>query len=93
MYIEFLLLHIDYSIVRFPGSSTVKNLPAMQETSVQSLGWEDALKKEMATTPVFLPGEPHEQRSLAGYSPLGHQESDMTERPTLLLFTKESYSF
>ena len=29
--------------------------------------------------PVFLPGEFHGQRSLAGYSPLGHQESDMTE--------------
>ena len=27
----------------------VKNLPAMQETRVQSLGWEDPLKKEMAT--------------------------------------------
>ena len=30
-------------------------------------------------TPVFLPGEPHGQRSLAGYSPLGCKESDMTE--------------
>ena len=28
---------------------TVKNLPAMQETRVQSLGWEDALEKGMAT--------------------------------------------
>ena len=27
----------------------VKNLPAMQETWVQSLGWEDPLEKEMAT--------------------------------------------
>ena len=33
----------------------------------------------MATTPVFLPGEPHEQKSLVGYSPHGHKESDMTE--------------
>ena len=74
-----MLLHIDYSIVRFPGSSTVKNLPAMQEASVQSLGWEDALKKEMATTPVFLFREFHGQRSLEGFRPLGHQESDMTE--------------
>ena len=30
-------------------AQTVKNLPAMQETWVQSLGWEDALEKEMAT--------------------------------------------
>ena len=31
------------------------------------------------TTPVFLPGESHRQRSLAGYSPWGYKESDMTE--------------
>ena len=43
------------------------------------LGWEDPLEKEMATTPVFLPEKPHGQRSLAGYSPKGHKESDMTE--------------
>ena len=30
-------------------------------------------------TPVFLPGEPHGQRNLAGFSPWGHKESDMTE--------------
>ena len=30
-------------------------------------------------TPVFLPGESHRQRSLAGNSPWGHKESDMTE--------------
>ena len=33
----------------FPGRSVVKNPPAMQEMQVQSLGWEDPLKKEMAT--------------------------------------------
>ena len=31
-------------------------------------------------TPVFLPGESHRQRSLVGYSPWGHNESDTTER-------------
>ena len=30
-------------------AQSIKNLPAMQETRVQSLGWEDALEKEMAT--------------------------------------------
>ena len=44
----------------------VKNLPAKQETGVQSLGWEDPLEKGMATLLVFLPGEFHGQRSLAG---------------------------
>ena len=57
-----------------------KRLPTMQETQVQSLGWADPLEKEMATTPVFLPGKSHGQRSLAGYSPWGHKESDATER-------------
>ena len=61
----------------------VKNLPAMQETWVRSLGLEDALEKGMATTPVFLPGESHGQRSLVGYSPWGHKESDTTEQLSL----------
>ena len=45
-----------------------------------SLGQEDPLEKEMATTPVFLPGKFHGQRSLAGYRPRGLKESDTTER-------------
>ena len=50
-----------------------KNLSAMQETQVQSLGWE-------RSSPVFLPGESHGQRSLASYSPLGRKGSDATEQ-------------
>ena len=57
----------------------VKNLPTMQETWVRFLGQEDALEKEMATTPVFLLGESHGESSLAGYSPWGSQELDTTE--------------
>ena len=38
----------------FPGSSVVKNLPAMQETPVQFLGWEDPFEKEMATHSSML---------------------------------------
>ena len=37
----------------------VKNLPAMLETWVQSLGWEDPLKKERLPSPVFWPEEFH----------------------------------
>ena len=47
----------------------VKNLPAMQKTHIESLGCEDPLRRDQPPTPVFLPGEFHEQRSLAGYSP------------------------
>ena len=57
----------------------LKNLPVMQETLVQSLGQEDPLEKEMVTTPVFLPGEFHGQRSLVSYNLWGHKESDMME--------------
>ena len=57
----------------------VKNLPAMQETCVQSLDREDPLEKGIATLPVFLPGESNGQRSLAGYSPWGCKESDTPE--------------
>ena len=38
----------------FPGGSAVKNLPAIQETQVQSLDWEDPLEKGMATHSSIL---------------------------------------
>ena len=44
-------------------------MPAMWETWVLSLGWEDPLEKGKATHSGILPGESHGQRSLAGYSP------------------------
>ena len=56
----------------------VKNLPAMRETWVRSLDWEDPLEKGKATPPVFWPGEFH-----GLYSPWGRKESDMTERLSL----------
>ena len=68
----------------------VKNLPAMWETWVQSLDWEDPLEEGMATTPIFWPGEfleqgmatipifwPGEFHGLC--SPWGRKESDTTE--------------
>ena len=51
----------------------VKNLPAMQETQVQFLVWEDLLEKEMATHSSILAWETHGQRSLAYYSLQGHK--------------------
>ena len=46
---------------------------------VQSLGEEDPLEEDMATTPVFLPGESHGQRSLGGATPHRIAQSYMTE--------------
>ena len=55
----------------FPGSSVSKEsaCKAGSKPRIWSLGWEDALKKEMATHSVFLPGKSHGQRRLVGYSP------------------------
>ena len=58
----------------------VKNppLPAMWETCVQSLGWEDPLENGKATHSIILVFWPGEFHGL--FSPWGHKESDMTER-------------
>ena len=60
----------------FPTGSVVKSLPATQKTQEARVcpwchGWQP--------TPVFLPGESHGERSLAGYSPWGRTELDATE--------------
>ena len=69
-------LATDYLVAQL-----VKNPPAMQETRVRSLSWEDLLKKkERLPTPVFWPVEFH-----GLYSPWGRKESDTTER--LSMFT------
>ena len=59
-------------------SQRLKRLPAMQtgfDPWVRKILW----RRKQQPTPVFLPGESHGQRSLVGYSPRGHKESDMTE--------------
>ena len=56
-----------------PDGSVGKSPPAIQETQVQSLGWEDPLERGMATHSIFLPGKSHGQRNLVGYSPWGHK--------------------
>ena len=75
------------SELRYPSPSlvvqTVKNLPAMQETQIQSLVGKIPWRREWLPTPVFLPGEFHGQQSLMGYSPWGCKESDTTEQLTL----------
>ena len=63
-----------------PGFTEIKNLPTMQETQVWSLGWEKIpWRRKWQPASVFLPGRVHGQRSLVGYSPWGHKESDTTE--------------
>ena len=57
----------------------VENTPAIWETWVPSLGWEDPLEKGKATHSSILTWRIHGQRSLAGYNAWGHKESDTTE--------------
>ena len=60
----------------FPSGSAVKNLPAVQQTQetwVPSLGQEDPLEEEMATHPVFLPGESPQTEEPGGLQSTGLQ--------------------
>ena len=68
------LRHI-YTIWTSLVVQTVKNLPAMQETWVQSLGLEDPLEKRMVTHSSILAWQSSGKRGLMGYSPWGYRES------------------
>ena len=57
----------------------VKNLPAIQETQVQSLGWEDLLEKEMATNFSILTWKIPWTEKPGRLQSRGHYELDMTE--------------
>ena len=68
-----------------PVAQAAKNPPAMQETQVQYMGWENPLERELQPTPVFLPGESH---GLAGYS---RKESDTPEQLTPSFLSRTSF--
>ena len=71
---------LQYSWASLVVQTKVKNPPAMWETCVRSLGWEDPLEEGMATHSVSLPGESRGQRSLAGQGSWGCKGSDTAER-------------
>ena len=65
----------------------IKRLPAVWETQVRSLGWEgnvNPLQYSCSENPMDR--ESYGQRSVVGYSPQGHKESDTTERFHFLSF-------
>ena len=74
-----IVLEVTKSWTQLNRLSTHVYLPATQETWVWSLSQEDPLEEEWQSTPVFLPGKSHGQKSLAGCSPQGHTELDTTE--------------
>ena len=69
----------------FPSGSVVKNLPAMQETQIRSLGWEDPLEKEMATHSSILAWEIPGTEEPGGLQSMGSQRvghgSDNEQQP------------
>ena len=61
------------------ASVLIKNLPAMQETWVRFLGWEDSLEEGMAIHSSMLAWRISTDRSLVGYSPWGCKAVDTTD--------------
>ena len=67
----------------FPGGSGGKESACNARDArdyIRSLSQEDPLEEGRQPTPVFWPEECHGQRSLVGYIPWGHKESDMAEQ-------------
>ena len=74
----------SYKLYIYTGASLVapmvKNLPSMQKTWVQSLGWEDSLEEAWQCIPAFLPRESPWKEEPGGFNPWGRKELDTTER-------------
>ena len=80
---HFLLSFIDLECIGLPGGASDKE-PACQCRRQKNFGFDPwvrkiSWKRAWPPTPVFLPGESHGQRSLAGYSPWGRTELNTTE--------------
>ena len=69
----------DTCLWAFLVAQTVKNLPAVQETGIQSLGWEDLLEKGMATHSSILTWGILWTEETEGYRSLVCKELDTTE--------------
>ena len=78
-----LLCSLNFFIGASLVAQTVKNLPAIQETWVQSLGWEDSLEKGMATHCSILAWETPGTEEPGTLPSTGLQELDTTEQLTL----------
>ena len=63
----------------FPGGSVVESTCQCRRCRFDSCVGKILWRRKRQPTPVFLPGKSHAQRSLVGYSPWGHKDSDTTE--------------
>ena len=81
----------------FPGGTGDKE-PACQRRRCKRRGFDPWVRKipwrrKWQSTPVFLPGKFHEQRSLAGYSPCGRKELDMAKHTYLASYLRHVLYF
>ena len=73
----------EESQIKLPTSAvSLKKQESSRKTSASALLW----RRKWQLIPVLLPGEPHGQKSLVGYSPWGHKELDTTEWLHFLLY-------
>ena len=75
-----ILLHVNILFGTSLAAQTVKHLPTMRETQVQSLGQEDPLEKEIATHSSILAWKIARMEGRSRLHPWGHKELDMTEQ-------------
>ena len=86
IYAELAIVHLQWlpkPTLGFPGGTSGQD-PACQCKRLQRCSFDPWVgkipwRREWQPTPAYLPGKSHEQRSLAGYSPCNHKESDRTE--------------
>ena len=68
--------HYTNFLLKVPGGTTHLPVQEMQETQVRSLGWRIPWSRKWQPTLGFLLGKFYGLRTLAGYSPWVHKESD-----------------
>ena len=71
-------LGMNLSCVTYLVAQTAKNLPAMRDTQVQSLGQEDPQEKEMATHPSILAWKSPWTKEPGGLQSMGSEETETT---------------
>ena len=100
IYIQYICIHTHthtHTHIASLMAQWVKNLPAMQETQkvwgrslgVRKIPWG----RKMATHSSILAWKIHRQRTLEGYSPMGHKESDTIERLSIIQLINGSSIF
>ena len=83
------------ALLGFPGGSVVKNLPANAGDTGDAgsnPGLGDSWRRKWQHVPVFSPEESHRQRSLAGYSPQGCKETQLSANTYKSAFTDSSFA-